>query len=428
MEKRKTMLSSLLKVNRQVYFFLACQIIAQPISWAIAADFETVYRSALKNSPELAKVNANADETAAVYQASISKFLPRAGVESRYEMFDSDFEKVKGGTANAFISWNVFNGFKDIQSRKSLGAESKATSLEKERLEMNLKWITMAKYTKAKVMQENVQSYKNVILSNLKNLETVKIRRASGRLSDADFLEFELFDSKLKQDLVSLETEAKATLADLEAFSGISPIGQLETKLEPKRLLLDELNLIDLVSSDKSKLQESRLRVDAFEARKSLATGGFLPEVNMIGTYGSLGLRETTVSPETSIGITAKWELFSGLETINDRIVANAQFVKAKAELDGTKINNLSRAEQLRSILQSILVRYDFEEKNKKNIERFLKTVQEEYRRGVKNSNDLKSALELVLDTQINRASLRADYFAARAELQEIIGIELKEQ
>lgn len=420
------MLHLLSKANKKI--LILCQIIALFPYGVFASDFETIYQSALKNSTDLAKTRADADEAKAIYQASKSKFLPRAGVESRYETFDSDFEKVKGGTANAFVEWNLFNGFKDVQNRKGLGAESKAADLEKDRLEMNLKWIAMAKYSKAQVMQENVQSYKNVIQSNLKNLDTVKLRRSSGRLSDADFLEFELFDSKLKQDLIELETESAAALAELEAFSGVSPIGQLNTQLKPKRLSIDELNLKELLSSERSKLNESRLKVEAAEARKSLTTGGFLPEVNLKATHGSLGLRETTVSPETAFGITAKWELFSGLETVNDRRVAAAQLVKVKAEFEGTKIYNLSRAEQLRSVLKSIMARYDFEEKNQKNIDRFLKTVQDEYRRGVKNSNDLKSALELALETQLDKASLRANYFSARAELQEILGMELKEQ
>ncbi|MFN7454810.1 MAG: hypothetical protein ACK5RO_09155, partial [Pseudobdellovibrionaceae bacterium] len=63
--------------------------------------------------------------------------------------------------------------------------------------------------------------------------------------------------------------------------------------------------------------------------------------------------------------------------------------------------------------------------KNQKNLEGFLKAVQEEYRRGVKNSADLKDALEMSLETQIGRSQLRADYFEARAELQDILGIEL---
>lgn len=423
MEKRKIMLSSQLKNKLFLLLFIALFT-----NRAIATEFEVVYQSALKNSTELARTKATADEATALFKASNSNFMPRAGIESRYETFDSDLEEVKGGTTNGFVEWNLFNGFRDVQNRKGLGADAKAANLERQRTESNFKWIAMAKYTKAQAMQDNVETYKKVIDSNLKNLQTVKLRRSSGRLSDSDLIEFELFDSKLKQDLISLETDASAVVAQLEAFSGVNSISKLTTQLEPKKLRLDDLNLRELLKSEKSKLHESQLKVDAAQARKSLATGSFLPEVNLKATHGSLGLRETEVSPETAFGVTAKWELFSGFESLNHRRVASAQLVKAKADFENTRIQSIARAEQLRNQLKSILTRWEFEQKNQKNIEKFLKTVQEEYRRGAKNSNDLKSALELILETQVNRTMLRADYFEARAELQQILGIELKEQ
>ena len=422
------MLSLLLKTKKITQLLILTFTTALLSDGAVASDFETIYQSALKNSTELSIIRADAEEASALYNASNSNFMPRAGVESRYETFDSDFEKVKGGTANVFVEWNIFNGFKDVQNRKSLSAEAKAAILEKERIENNFRWIAMAKYTKVQVKQENVEIYKKVIESNLKNLETVRLRRSSGRLSDADFIEFELFDSKLKQDLIKLETESTAAIAELQAFSGVDHITVLSTQLQPKRLDLDTLNLKELISTDKSKLQGSQLKVEAADARRSLTTGSFLPEVSLKASHGSLGIRETDVSPESAFGVTAKWELFSGLESVNARRVASAQLAKAKAEFENSKIQNLSRAEQLRNQLKSILTRYDFEQKNQKYIDKFLKTVQEEYRRGVKNSNDLKSALELVLETQLNRSILRSDYFEARSELQEILGIELKEK
>lgn len=412
-----------LKTNKAIFSALLAMLV-EP---AYAVDFETVYQSALKSSAELTKVRTQSDEANANFGASNSNFMPRAGVESRYETFDSDFERVKGGTANAFVEWNVFNGFRDMQNRRSLGAEAKAVRFDKDRFEMNFKWMTMAKYSKAQVLQEHVEAYKRVIQSNQRNLQAVKTRRSSGRLSDADFFEFELFDSKLKQNLIELETEASAAMAELEAFSGVSPIGELTTQLKPKSLALDDLNFREMLGTQASKLHTSQLKLESAEARRALTTGGFLPEVNMKATYGSMGLRDTDVAPETAFAISARWELFSGLETVNSRRVATAQLARAQAEYESDRIQSLSRAEQLRKQLRSIFARLEFEEKNQKNVERFLKTVEQEYRLGVKNSADLKSALELVLDTDLNRASLRSDYFSARAELQEILGIELKE-
>jgi outer membrane protein len=417
------MLSSLLrKSNLALLIVLACGASAG------AVDFETVYQAALKNSTELLRIRAQHAEAVAMQRASNSRFMPKAGVESRYETFDSTFERVKGGTASAFAEWNLFNGFKDVQNRKSLIADSSAVEVDKNIFEKNFKWLAMAKYTRAQIMQENVETYKRVIQSNLKNLQTIRIRKSSGRLSDADYLEFQLFDSKLKQDLIALETEASAALADLEAFSGIKSISQLSTQLKPAQLKLENIKMHEVLDSSQSQQYKNQLKVESAEARQKLATGGFLPEVNLRASYGSNGLRETSIAPESSFALVARWELFSGFETYNNRQIAAAQLAKARAELENNRIQYLSQAEQLRKKLKSIWSRLEFEEKNQKNIDLFLKTVQEEYQRGVKNSNDLKSALELVLETQLNRASLRSDYFTSRAALQEILGIEIEEE
>lgn len=421
------MLSSLLKINNSIFLILAVCSGCLVSHSSLATEFETLYQMSKLSSTELKKANASSDEALALLNASHSSFFPRLGVESRYETFDSKFESVKGGTASAFLEWNVFRGFKDFQNRKSLLVESKAAQAEKNRFELNFKWILAAKYAKAQALQKNVKAFNEAIKANQKNLQTLNLRKASGRLSEADYLEFQLFDSQLKQRLVQLETEASESLADLSAFSGTNVrLGELTTELAITALNLEGLNFSELLNSDSSLLAKYRLSTESADFRKRLTTGGFLPEVNVKASYGSLGLRETVVSPETALAVTAKWEIFSGFETINDRKVAHAKLVRAQAELESQKIFSLSRAEQLREIIKATQVRYEFEKKNKLNLERYLRVVEDEYRRGVKSSTDLKSALELTLETQIDRSQLAAVYFQARAELQDIIGKELK--
>jgi outer membrane protein TolC len=124
----------------------------------------------------------------------------------------------------------------------------------------------------------------------------------------------------------------------------------------------------------------------------------------------------------------ARWEFFSGFQTVNNQSASNSAFIKEKAELDNRRQKILSRTEQLKTELKNILSRIEFEKNNQRNIDRFLISIQTEYKRGVKNSNDLKSALELALDTEINRNQLMSDYFQLRAELQDMLGFELEEE
>ena len=421
------MLSSLLKINK-LSALVAVLLFAQVMPAANSADFQAVYKSALSNSTELKLVNSTLAESDAELSTTNAAFLPKLGVEARYEKFKSDTQEVKGDTSNVYAEWNLFNGFKDIKKRKSLKAQYEISRISRDRFELNFEWVTKAKYAQAHALQEKVETYKKVIQANLKYLETVKRQRSSGRLSESDYLEFQLFDAKLKQDLLQTEVLAANALSELKAFAGLAELTQLSTQLEPKALKLDQKEIKQLLASDKSQLTEAKHKVDSLEAQKEEATGNFLPEVNLKASYGSQGLREAVEDPETAVAVTAKWELFSGFENINTRKKAAVKLNQAQLQFENDKIHSLSHAEQLASELKNIVERTKFETDNQKNVDRFLNTVEGEYRRGVKNSSDLKSALELILETSLNRSDLRASYFASRAELQEILGQVLQEQ
>ena len=421
MEKRKIMLNSLLKTSKFLLLFVGLTL-AQAKAWANEVDFQTVYQAALKNSISLKLSEASYDEAKANLGIANSEFLPKVGVEARREQIKSDLEDLKENTSNVYVEWNLFNGFKDYNKRKSQKTDYAISKIQKDRTQINFEWIAKAKYAHAFALQEKTDAYKNIIQSNLKNLETVKRQRSSGRLSEADYLEFQLFDAKLRQDLLKIELESANALSDLQNFSGLENITQLKTSLTPKRLDLESLDLRSKVQSGHSLLEEQKLKVESLEAAKAETSGSFLPEVNLRATRGSEGIREATADPETVVTLSARWELFSGLESVNQRRKAVAQLSKAEVQYQSDKVQLINRAEQLGKQINNIIERLRFEDGNKKNVEKFLATVEGEYRRGVKNSSDLKSTLELILTTGVNASDLKADYFVSRAELQEILG------
>jgi len=429
MEKRKTMLSSQLKTNNLARLKLVVLIIiAQANAWAIDADFQTIFESAQKNSADLKISQAHLNEAVAESGIANSAFMPKVGIEARNEKFNSEIEDRNQKTANIYAEINLFNGFKDVNNRKSQKTNLKISKIQKEKFDLNFEWLAKAKYAKAYALQEQVSSYKKIIESNLRNLETVKRQKQSGRLSDADFLEFQLFDAKLKQDLVRLELDAATALADLKIFSGLTDIEKLTTKLFPKSVQLSNSEIKTLLNGDKSRLAESQLRVESLEALKSQVNGNFLPEVNLRATRGSMGFREAEYDPETVVSLSAKWELFSGLEDVNRRKQVIAKLSEAQIQYDNDKLSLQSHSEQLLKQINNIVERLKFEEENQKSVEKFLSTVESEYRRGVKSSSDLKSALDLILATSLNRADLRSDYFVSRFELQNLIGQTLQEK
>ena len=281
----------------------------QTTDCANATELQSFLATTLQKNTELSQMKATTEEAKAQLSTSNSYFLPKIGIESRYESFNSEFEKVNGVTANLYLDLNLFNGFKDLQNRSILNSELDIVQTEQSRFENNLKWKALAKYTEVQALQENVKTYKEYIQQNLKNIETVKARRNTGRLSESDYLEFELFDSNLKQKLIALESELTEKTTDLNAFSGSEIKTPLETLIVPKKLNFANLDLQQLLKSEKSKLAEYQSRLNNIESRLKLVRGSYLPQVDLTLSHGSIGIRDTDVAPETSIMLKAIYYL-----------------------------------------------------------------------------------------------------------------------
>lgn len=429
MGKVKMMFNLQLKINKvsKTLFVILYLIIFQAPEITNATEFQHFLSMTLKNNTELSQLRATTEEAKAQLSTTNSYFLPKIGIESRYESFNSDFEKVSGGTANMYMELNLFNGFKDFQNRSILKSEYEISEIEQNRFENNLQWKALAKYTEIHALQDNVKTLKEYIQQNLKNIETVKARRNSGRISESDYLEFELFNSSLKQKLIALESELTEKTTELGAFSGTEIKTPLQTMVIPKKLNFEKIDLQLLLKSEKSKLSEYQLRLSNIESRMKLIRGSYLPQVDLSLTHGSMGLRDTDVSPETSILLKAKWELFSGFSTRNEYKVALAQLNKAKTTHHLQSNALYSKTQQLKIFLENTFNQYQVAELNQKKVKKFIQAVMEEYSRGAKSSSDVISAIELSIESQTNVNQLRVNYFNARSELQEILGITIEE-
>lgn len=422
------MLNLLWKLNKQGVLStlsIASLLVASEV-WAI--DFESVYKANLNSNYELGILRSNAEAIRLGVQSLKGSYFPSMGLESRYEIFSSEFEKLQGNSSHLYLEWRLFSGFQDAMDIKALELEWAAIDSKKQRLEMNLKWEVLASYSKAHAKQVQVKAYGNAISDISRILSAAKRRKASGRLTEADFLEFQVLLAKLERELMDYETQQLEAIKELESISGQVIGGPLVAHMEPKELRLNDLDFSEVFSSSKkSRLQESRLRLLAAEAQKRKAEGGFWPEVNLKLTHGNLGLREASHPTESFVGVTARWELFSGLSTLNQQRSAAATLSAARVELSRDNTYALNRATYLKAHIKSLLVRLKNKEYYQQSTVRLLKATEDEYRRGVKSSGDLVSALELNLDAKIDYANLRADYFKSRAELQDILGIEIEE-
>ena len=391
-------------------------------------SFEKIFDSIQKNDPHLSQRKAEVVTAEARLQATGSAFWPKLGVESKYETFDSEFEKVKGATSYLFADWNLFRGFQDYSVKQIAQNDLQIQKNELERYEANLKWSSLSVFQKAVSLQNILKLYDQAIVTNQKFLQTVRARKSAGLISEADLYEFDLYENELRLQRSDYESQLDEAMTELKALSNMSDLKSLYSEIKPHKILVSFDEIKKQLATPQSSLQSYRIQIESADSKKYEAIGKMLPEVNLQVTYGSLGIRDTEISPETAFMIQARWELFSGFESSSAYKVAVTEKAEAQANLSQQEIHSLSRAEQLKKRLDIIWSRFELEDQNKIKADKYFKAVQSEYQRGVKNSADLKSAHSTVLSNAVSVLLLKAEFFEIRSELQEILGYELKEQ
>ncbi len=357
-------------------------------------------------------------------QIARSADYPRLGVESRYEIFKSDTDDLKGTTSNVFAEWSLFNGFRDLNNRKTAEDSLYLAEMQLLRYDKTLQSKVKAIYSKAYSLQQIIRYYNQTILENQKNLKSVKLRRSSGLVADSDELEFDLFDSKLKFESVQLITEHQSAVAELKLICNLENIDDLMTDLELDVIKLKIADIEKLLENETSKLQQSQQAVHRALLVKNRSRAEFLPQVILKATYGSTGLVESQSNPETVLGLTAKWEFFSGFETSGRQKMYSSQLFQAETKYLMDQLATKSQVQQIVSRLNHIMDRLILDMKNPMSVEKYLKAVSQEYKRGAKSSADLKSASELALNTLISKEQIKAEYFQSLFELQDILGVD----
>jgi outer membrane protein TolC len=358
-----------------------------------------------------------------------SYFLPKIGAESRYEYLDSPYQRQRGATSNLFAELNVFNGFRDWYDRKAKSLEYDQAKIGREKQKLFTKAEVEAKFYKLLSIVESVKAYEEAVKRNDAQKESARRRGGAGLASTADVLEFDLYQSELQAELASFSSELKQAQAEFREI-----IGQTNDDLQflPKGNLThyhvdDTLkSLKDRVPKESQSLISARSAVEQAEANKKVAYGGYLPRLDIKATYGSRGINETEVSPETTIMGVARWEFFSGFDTYNAGNEASAQAAKAEAVLRQTELSTSAQVETAFTKLKAIQDRVDIEAENKVKALKFFDVVASEYKRGVKNSTDMRAAAVLLLQVMVRDIKYRAEFFEQKALLEKAVGGEIK--
>ncbi len=409
------------KLSIALLFLSASALAATPLTLKEALS------KATSSNPELKISEFEFDATKGLLKSERSLFFPTFGIEGGYQKFDSDAEKISGNFGNLFGEYKFDLAGSQYFHYRATSVNSEIAKLKQDQIRKQLQWLIETKFSRALYLQESIKLYKTALEQNVKFAQAAKKKKASGLASEADVIEFDLNESMLKSDLEEIQSDFNEALNELRVSLGLTSSDALELKG-----YLEHFHIMESIDQLKGRLNQSSLKrqVAELEAKKashiqSASYGGFLPEITLKATYGRRGMDEPE-GPEQTYFVVARWELFSGFKDLGNYQMALAMEQKAEFE---KRQNDLNLPGELETVYKKFIAlqnRVDLESQNKERSKTYLNTVMSEYRRGVKNSADLKSASMQLLEASLRDLKYRYEGIKQKEVLQTLIGDSVK--
>lgn len=380
-------------------------------------------QKANSSSPELKVSTYDYDASLGALKMERSVFFPTIGVEGGYQKFDSDSEYISGTFGNLFGEYKFDLGGSEYFQYRAASTEADIAALKKEQIQKFLQWSIETKFSRALYLQESIKLYESALEQNKTYAQMAQKKKSSGLASDADVIEFDLNEAILRSDLEEIKTEFSEANNDLRISLGLESDEEIALKGN-----LDHFHISETLEQVKGKLNQSSygLKISSLESQrasymKSSSYSGFLPELTLRATYGRRGMDEPA-GPEQTYFVIARWELFSGFKDAGAFQKASALQEKAEYErrLSERNLPNTIVTEFKKFL--AIQNRVDLESQNRERSKKYLSTVMNEYKRGVKNSADLKSASLQLLETSLRDLKYRFEGIKQKETLQSLLG------
>ncbi len=389
-------------------------------------SLEDAKRYAVANNNEVKSFRHAVEEARARAGRSTVPFFPSVGVAGGVSTLSSSTTRDSAPVGYVYGSYNLFNGFKDTYQKNILELESEKAAIELNQKEL-LAGLEVEKYFHDYLYEQSaIKLKKTAIEVNAKLQNIAAKRRHAGLGSEADIMEFELRESVLNADLVLLEQKLEEARIGLrktlghEIGSKIEPIGELQHQ----HLVGDLMSHLNGLKNSNPTLRMSGHNVAIADFQSLSWRSKWLPKLDLEARAGYLGLegQPTDKGSSVSLSLVLKMDLFTGFESSWERSEGLARKLKSEEDLRGNTVTLVSDTERYYRRLKAIEKSVDLEEQNEIRAQKYYETILREYNSGIKNSQDIKVAAEMLSEVSLRRLRYKYEFLLERIEMEKILG------
>lgn len=364
-----------------------------------AIDINEAIKHSLLNNNSLKKQQYIYDESKENINLSKSSYKPKFDLSYQYNSRSEDLGDGKDNSnANAVLSYNLFNGFKDkynIESSKQLADTSK---FDYEASKFDLIYSVQEQYIDYLKSVKNIETQNNAFKLLEQQYKDSENRFLQGLLAKNDLLQVNAQMLQSKQDLARAIADSKISRYKLNNILGgnIDRDEKIEDIEKQDNIMLEDYKVEDL--DNRSEVRAIKKTIEALRSQKKSNKGNFLPSADLNLAYTKFGddafldRDDSDIDDQESATINLNWNLFNGGKDESQDIIYQKRLLQTKEALEDVKLS--IRLQYDRAIEEFNVSQLNFEtakvslEQSKENY----KIVNNRFNEGLSSTTDLINA------------------------------------
>ena len=339
---------------------------------------------------------------------------------------------------SSFARLNLFDGFSREYNYSAADNNLESVKSNFESLKMNIEIQVYRAFTEVirnsqivRIRQENIDLGK-------KDLERIKAQYEAGVSSVPEIYSQEAELGNLEYELLNSENVLYGSKATLLQLMGLSPnldvnfdVNSIPSEVTEKEVesfynnYNDTENLVRKALNNRFDIKSYEFSQNAAKAAKGAAEGNYFPNLSASSgwNWANTEIDDFSTRGNFLIGLNLSVPIFNNFRT--DQQVQNAELQYRQAEIEKQRLENTVRNEVKVSMMnleisqKQLLVSQKALESSQKNYE----SASERYNLGAASIIEFQRANTQFINSQLNRVNAVYNYYKAKKELLNAVGI-----
>lgn len=355
-----------------------------------------------------------------------STLLPSVDLSYSYNnrnKFSSSSQK-EDSTATASISYNLFNGFKDIKNFSSAKYLSSSSRYSLEASKEDILLQTKEYYINVLERRRSLTTYEDAYKLFLKQYADANNKHNEGILAKNDLLKVQVNTLDAKQDVIQARSDLQISRYELSNILG----GYDLSNIKIKDLALNTLNkqFSDENLGNRSEILALEMNIKSAKVNISSSRSGYYPKVDAKLSYNRYGDDEeiggSSSSPESQkvANVSLSWNIFSGTYDKSLVGINKSKLHQAVVALDKTKLDIKLQYQNAISAYEVAKLNFKTSEISLSQAKLNYEIVSNRFREGLSSTTDLVDANYLLSSSKHRYHKAYYDNFLAVAKLDRI--------